>query len=102
MSTETQQQQEQQEQAQEVEQVKPFGQVLAESVRGVQASITALQTADGQEGAAAEQVAAAEAALTGAENDRALAIEAKASAKSSARLSLTALSEAVIGYRDSL
>ena len=99
MSTETQQQQEQ---VQGVEQQKPFGQVLAESVRGVQASITALQTADGQEGAVAEQVAAAEAAVTAAQSDHDTAVSAKSSAKSSLRSSLTGLSSAVIGYRDSL
>ena len=98
MSTST----ETQEQAQEVEQVKPFGQVLAESVRGVQASITALQTAEGQESAAAEQVAAAEAAVSAAQSDHAGAVTAKSSAKSSLRTALTGLSEAVIGYRDSL
>lgn len=84
------------------QQPKPFGQVLAESVRGVQASITALQTAEGQESAAAEQVAAAEAAVTDANSDHGSAVSAKSSAKSSLRSSLTALSDAVIGYRDSL
>ena len=50
---------------------KPFGTLLTEAVRDVQSGLTALQTAEGQELAAGEQVAAAEAALTDARTAKA-------------------------------
>lgn len=81
---------------------KPFGTLLTEAVRDVQSGLTALQTAEGHELAAGEQVAAAEAALTDARTAKAGAAAIKDSARTSLKAALTGLGDTVVTYRDSL
>lgn len=80
----------------------PFGTVLTESVRAVQAGLTALQTAEGQELAAGEQVIAAETALGDAQSTKTAAAATSSGAKSELRTALTGLSTAVVDFRDAL
>ena len=80
----------------------PFGTVLTESVRAVQAGLTDLHTAEGHEEAAAEQVTAAEASMQDAQSAQSAAASGKSAAQSALRSALTGLSNAVIGFRDSL